>query len=130
MKLDGIEKEVIMINPYRQAKSDIIYPQSLQKESSSNLNNQKNLLQENSDNFGKITMSQEELNRIMDEIKHKFSMLEKYLKIDIDAELKMPISKIIDMRTEEVIRQIPPEWLVDILKRMEELKGVFYYEEA
>ncbi|ACI21307.1 MULTISPECIES: flagellar protein FlaG [Thermodesulfovibrio] len=130
MKLDGIEKEVIMINPYRQAKSDIIYPQSLQKESSSNLNNQKNLLQENSDNFGKITMSQEELNRIMDEIKHKFSMLEKYLKIDIDAELKMPISKIIDMRTEEVIRQIPPEWLVDILKRMEELKGVFYYEEV
>ncbi|GLI53102.1 flagellar protein FlaG [Thermodesulfovibrio yellowstonii] len=130
MKLDGIEKEVIMINPYRQAKLDIIYPQSLQKESSSNLNNQKNLLQENSDNFGKITMSQEELNRIMDEIKHKFSMLEKYLKIDIDAELKMPISKIIDMRTEEVIRQIPPEWLVDILKRMEELKGVFYYEEA
>ncbi|WP_141266058.1 flagellar protein FlaG [Thermodesulfovibrio sp. Kuro-1] len=130
MKLDGIEKEIIMINPYRQAKSDIIYPQSLQKESSSNLNNQKNLLQENSDNFGKITMSQEELNRIMDEIKHKFSMLEKYLKIDIDAELKMPISKIIDMRTEEVIRQIPPEWLVDILKRMEELKGVFYYEEV
>jgi flagellar protein FlaG len=130
MKLDGIEKEVIMINPYRQAKSDIIYPQSLQKESSSNLNNQKNLLQENSDNFGKITMSQEELNRIMDEIKHKFSMLEKYLKIDIDAELKMPISKIIDMRTEEVIRQIPPGWLVDILKRMEELKGVFYYEEV
>lgn len=130
MKLDGIEKEVIMINPYRQAKSDIIYTHSLQKESFNALSNQKSFEQENLDNFGKITMSQEELNRIMDEIKHKFSMLEKYLKIDIDAELKMPISKIIDMRTEEVIRQIPPEWLVDILKRMEELKGVFYYEEV
>lgn len=130
MKLDGIEKEVIIINPYRQAKSDIIYTQSLQKESLNSLSNQKSFEQENLDNSGKITMSQEELNRIMDEIKHKFSMLEKYLKIDIDAELKMPISKIIDMRTEEVIRQIPPEWLVDILKRMEELKGVFYYEEV
>jgi len=29
----------------------------------------------------------------------------------------MPISKIIDMRTEEVIRQIPPEWVVEILKK-------------
>lgn len=130
MKLDGIEKEVILINPYRQAKGDITYAQSLQKKSLNTLINQKSFEQENLDSSGKITMSQEELNRIMDEIKHKFSMLEKYLKIDIDAELKMPISKIIDMRTEEVIRQIPPEWLVDILKRMEELKGVFYYEEV
>jgi len=56
--------------------------------------------------------------------------MERYLKIDIDSELKMPISKIIDMRTEEVIRQIPPEWVVDILRRMNELKGIFYAEEV
>ncbi|ODA44288.1 Flagellin protein FlaG [Thermodesulfovibrio sp. N1] len=75
-------------------------------------------------------MSQEELNRMMEEIRHKFSMLEKYLQIDIDEQLQIPISKIIDMRTEEVIRQIPPDWIVDILRRMEELRGVFYSKEA
>ncbi len=130
MKLDGIEKEIILINPYRQAKSDITYTQSLQKESLNSLSNQKSFEQENLDNSGKITMSQEELNRIMEEIKHKFSMLEKYLQIDIDRELEMPISKIIDMRTEEVIRQIPPEWIVEMLRRMEELRGVFYSKEV
>jgi flagellar protein FlaG len=67
---------------------------------------------------------------MMEEIKHKFSMIEKYLQIDIDQQLRMPISKIIDMRTEEIIRQIPPEWIVDILRRMEELRGVIYSKEA
>jgi len=57
-------------------------------------------------------------------------MIEKYLQIDIDQQLRMPISKIIDMRTEEIIRQIPPEWIVDILRRMEELRGVIYSKEA
>jgi flagellar protein FlaG len=34
------------------------------------------------------------------------------------------------MRTEEIIRQIPPDWIVDILRRMEELRGVIYSKEA
>jgi len=81
-------------------------------------------------NTQKVAVSQEELNKMMEEIEHKFSMIEKYLQIDIDQQLRMPISKIIDMRTEEIIRQIPPEWIVDILRRMEELRGVIYSKEA
>lgn len=78
----------------------------------------------------KPSVSQEELKKLVEELRHKFNFIEKYLKIDIDEELKIPISRIIDMRTEEIIRQIPPEWMVDILRRMEELKGVFYSEEV
>ncbi|MCS7214658.1 MAG: flagellar protein FlaG [Thermodesulfovibrio sp.] len=130
MRLDGIEKEIIIINPFRQIEVDAIYNKSLQNNDLDSLNNQKSLIQKNSNNFQKTAISQEELNRLMDEIRHKFSMLEKYLRIDIDRELKMTISKIIDMRTEEVIRQIPPDWLIEILKRMEELKGVFYNQEV
>lgn len=131
MKLDGIEREVVIVNPYRKKEIVSPYSNSIQKNTLNTLNNQDNsLIQQSSDNIQKIKISQEEFNRIMEEIRHKFSMLEKYLKIDIDEELKMTISKIIDMRTEEVIRQIPPEWLVNILRRMEELKGLFYYEEV
>ncbi|WP_353685724.1 flagellar protein FlaG [Thermodesulfovibrio sp. 3462-1] len=129
MKVDGIERETIIINPYRHTEADntqtIIYA------------NQKDIIKtENDDNLSgtnknqKITVSQQELNKMMEELRHKFSMLEKYLQIDIDQELQMPISKIIDMTTEEVIRQIPPEWIVEILRRMEELKGVFYSREV
>ncbi|MGB9821836.1 flagellar protein FlaG [Thermodesulfovibrio sp.] len=129
MKVDGIERETIIINPYRHTEADntqtIIYA------------NQKDIIKtENDDNLSgtnknqKITVSQQELNKMMEELRHKFSMLEKYLQIDIDQELQMPISKIIDMTTEEVIRQIPPEWIVEILRRMEELKGIFYSREV
>ncbi len=129
MKVDGIERETIIINPYRHTEADntqtIIYA------------NQKDIIKtENENNLSvtnknqKITVSQQELNKMMEELRHKFSMLEKYLQIDIDQELQMPISKIIDMTTEEVIRQIPPEWIVEILRRMEELKGVFYSREV
>ncbi|MEN2986234.1 MAG: flagellar protein FlaG [Thermodesulfovibrionaceae bacterium] len=126
MRVDGIEGETIIINPYRYPKTDISQNKALQ------LGDFKRIqiaFIEQSDTK-KTTISSEHLNRLMEELKHKFSMLEKYLKIQIDEILQIPISKIIDMRTEEVIRQIPPEWIVEILRRMEELKGIFYSKEA
>jgi len=131
MRLDGIEKEAIIINPYRQKEADILNVQkNLSIQTDVNKTKNQNDFNRQIDNNQKLTLSQEELNRMMEEIRHKFSMLEKYLQIDIDQQLQMPISKIIDMRTEEVIRQIPPEWIVEILRRMEELRGVFYSKEV
>jgi flagellar protein FlaG len=131
MRLDGLDREVITINPYRQ--TEIVNLQNTQpiQENIAKISNQnQNDFTEQTKNTQKVTVSQEELNKMMEEIKHKFSMIEKYLQIDIDEQLRIPISKIIDMRTEEIIRQIPPEWIVDILRRMEELRGVFYSKEA
>lgn len=130
MKLDGIEREQIIINPYRKLEVNFTNSQdNIQIQTGVNRKeqlNDSNLIQ----NAQKNTISQEELNKLMEELRHKFSMLEKYLQIDIDQQLKMPISKIIDMRTEEVIRQIPPDWIVEILRRMEELRGVLYSKEV
>jgi len=131
MRLDGLDREVITINPYRQ--TEIVNLQNTQpiQENIAKISNQnQNDFTEQTKNTQKVTVSQEELNKMMEEIKHKFSMIEKYLQIDIDEQLRIPISKIIDMRTEEIIRQIPPDWIVDILRRMEELRGVFYSKEA
>ena len=131
MRLDGLDREVITINPYRQ--TEIVNLQNTQpiQENIAKISNQnQNDFTEQTKNTQKVTVSQEELNKMMEEIKHKFSMIEKYLQIDIDEQLRIPISKIIDMRTEEIIRQIPPEWIVDILRRMEELRGVIYSKEV
>lgn len=129
MRLDGIDKEAIIINPYRKLETiDLQNSQPIKTDT--NRINIQNELTKQQHNTQRVTISQEELNKMMEEIRHKFSMLEKYLQIDIDEQLQMPISKIIDMRTEEVIRQIPPDWIVDILRRMEELKGIFYSKEA
>lgn len=131
MRMDGIEKEIIILNPYRKPEIDLEFSQSFQNNKSVKaMTNQNILNKEIADNTKKVSVSQEELNKMMEELKHKFSMLEKYLQIDIDQQLQIPISKIIDMKTEEVIRQIPPDWIVEILRRMEELRGVFYSREA
>jgi len=131
MRLDGLDKEIITINPYRQTENvNLQNTQPIQENITKISNQSQNDLTEQTKNIQKVTVSQEELNKMMEEIKHKFSMIEKYLQIDIDQQLRMPISKIIDMRTEEIIRQIPPEWIVDILRRMEELRGVFYSREV
>jgi len=131
MRLDGLDREIITINPYRQ--TEVVNLQNTQpiQENIAKISNQnQNDFTEQTKNTQKVTVSQEELNKMMEEIKHKFSMIEKYLQIDIDQQLRIPISKIIDMRTEEIIRQIPPDWIVDILRRMEELRGVIYSKEA
>ena len=131
MRLDGLDKETIIINPYRQTENvNLQNTQPIQENIAKISNQSQNDLTEQTKNIQKVTVFQEELNKMMEEIRHKFSMLEKYLQIDIDQQLRMPISKIIDMRTEEIIRQIPPEWIVDILRRMEELRGVFYSKEV
>jgi len=129
MRLDGIDRETIIINPYRIMET-IDHKNTQPIQTNHEKISLQNDLNKQKQNTEKITISQKELNRMMEEIRHKFSMLEKYLQIDIDEQLQMPISKIIDMRTEEVIRQIPPDWIVDILRRMEELRGVLYSKEA
>ncbi len=131
MRINGLEKEFIIVNPYRKAELDIQLLQVTQKGNISKIIENKDLVKKDlSKDIQKLSVSQEELNKLMEELRHKFNMLEKYLQIDIDRELDMPISKIIDMRTEEIIRQIPPEWMVEILRRMEELRGVFYSKEV
>lgn len=129
MRLEGVDRTVI-INPFKKPHLENKLVESLQLDSSHITYKSKEILTGTENNTQRLTLSQEELNRMMEEIRHKFSLLEKYLQIDIDRELQIPISKIIDMTTEEVIRQIPPEWIIEILRRMEELKGLFYYEEV
>lgn len=65
----------------------------------------------------------------------------KALKIEIDDELKIPVYKIIDLETKEVLRQIPLEELLKLKKALyeflnkmvkdpEKLKGIFFEKEA
>jgi len=66
----------------------------------------------------------EELQRLMEEVRKKFDMLSKYLKIDIDQELEIPVVKIMERDTNRVIRQIPPDYLLELMKRIDQLLGL------
>jgi flagellar protein FlaG len=72
----------------------------------------------------------EELQKLMEDVKRKFDMLSKYLKIDIDRELEMPVVKIMERDTNRVIRQIPPDYLLELMKRIDQLLGLLVEKEA
>ena len=72
----------------------------------------------------------EELQRLMEEVRKKFDMLSKYLKIDIDQELEIPVVKIMEKDTNRVIRQIPPDYLLELMKRIDQLLGLLVEREV
>jgi len=72
----------------------------------------------------------EELQKLIEEVRKKFDMLSKYLKIDIDQELEIPVVKIMEKDTNRVIRQIPPDYLLELMKRIDQLLGLLVEREV
>lgn len=72
----------------------------------------------------------EELKRILQELQNKISYLNKSLKIELDREIKEPIVKIIDTTSNEVIRQIPPDYVINIIKNINKMLGALVNEKA
>ncbi len=66
----------------------------------------------------------QELKRVIEELKKRFDLFNKYLKIEIDEELDIPVIKIVDRETNEVVRQIPPEYLLKIMKNIDQVLGL------
>lgn len=77
---------------------------------------------------GPVRVSNEELQRLIQEIKKKLDYLNRYLRIDIDRDLEIPVVKIFERDTNRLIRQIPPEYLLEIMKRIDQMLGVFLSE--
>lgn len=61
------------------------------------------------------------LDKYTEKINEILNPLNKELKVEIDEELNIPIFKIINKQTNEVIRQIPLEEILRIAKNMEKL---------
>jgi flagellar protein FlaG len=72
----------------------------------------------------------EELQKLIEEVRKKFDMLSKYLKIDIDQDLEIPVVKIMERDTNRVIRQIPPDYLLELMKRIDRLLGLLVEREV
>ncbi len=75
-------------------------------------------------------LSKEDLENLLKNVKKKFDYMNKYLKIEIDRDLHEPVVKIIDKKTNEVVRQIPPEYLLELAKKIDELVGLLFSKEA
>lgn len=70
------------------------------------------------------------LEKIVDKLSQQFRSKNTSLNFSIDEETKSLVVKVIDSESEEVIRQIPPDEILAIRKRIQELLGVIFDKEA
>jgi uncharacterized FlaG/YvyC family protein len=64
------------------------------------------------------SFNEEELKGVVKELNKLLSGLNRALKVEIDKDLKMPVFKLIDLETKEVVRQIPFEEILKFKKAL------------
>ncbi|MFN3134678.1 MAG: flagellar protein FlaG [Candidatus Kryptonium sp.] len=75
-------------------------------------------------NENKASLSIEEIESVIKELNQFIRIFNTKIAFEIDRETKKTILRIVDVETNEVIRQIPPEELLKISRRISELLGL------
>jgi len=70
------------------------------------------------------------LEKIVEELEKKLSLLNTQLQIQVDKDTDILVVKVIDKQTKKVIRQIPPDYLLRIAKYLDEITGLLLREKA
>jgi uncharacterized FlaG/YvyC family protein len=70
------------------------------------------------------------LEKIVDKLSQQFRSKNTSLNFSIDDDTKSLVVKVIDSETEKVIRQIPPEEVLAIRARIQELLGALFDKEG
>ena len=66
----------------------------------------------------------------MERIVHTAKYFNRKIHLEVEEDLNIMIVKVIDSETDEVIRQIPPEELVELSKNTNDLKGLLINKEG
>ncbi|WP_457601061.1 flagellar protein FlaG [Hydrogenivirga sp.] len=74
------------------------------------------------------SLNREELQKLLRDIQRKFDYFNRYLRIDIDDQLEIPVVKILERDTNKLIRQIPPDYLLELMRRIDQMLGVLLSE--
>ncbi|WP_281951140.1 flagellar protein FlaG [Nitrosophilus kaiyonis] len=88
--------------------------------------------QDKADSFKNLDkkVQNEIIQKSIEDLNKKMSMLNSQLKIEIDEDTGIQVVKIIDKETKEVIRQLPPDVILKIAKYIDEVTGLLFNEKA
>ncbi len=75
-------------------------------------------------------LSIEEIENIIKEMNRFVQIFNTKIAFEIDRDTRKTILKIVDVQTNEIIRQIPPEELLEISRRISELLGLIINEKV
>lgn len=74
--------------------------------------------------------SSDEVSQAVEDISQYFQSIERDLFFEVDEDSGRTIITVVDAETEEVVRQIPPKELLNIAKRLDDIKGVLFSAQA
>ena len=72
----------------------------------------------------------EEVEEIVEELNELAQQIERQLQFSVDEDSGRPVIRVIDTETEKVIRSIPPEEILTLRRRLNEVQGVLFKTEA
>lgn len=72
----------------------------------------------------------ENANEILDKLNQVIKMVDKKLEFTVHDATNRPLYKIINMETKEVIKEFPPEEILDLIGKMMEMSGLFVDEKV
>ena len=72
----------------------------------------------------------EEINKAIEHMQNALENISRKIHLEIETEIDMVIVKVLDAESGEVIRQIPPQELIDIYKKIKDVQGVIFDKEV
>jgi flagellar protein FlaG len=102
----------------------------LETQRQQNLPNQTGNEKLQNDAASELLKNPDVIEQAVEDLKKKLSMLNTQLQIQIDKDTEMVVVKVIDRETKQVIRQIPPEYVLKIAKYLDEIAGLLLNEKA
>src|SRR3569833_898898 len=73
---------------------------------------------------------QDDLHNALDKINEKVQQVIREIKFSMDEKSDRVVIKVIDQSTKEIIREIPPEAVIDMAENLDHVKGVLIKEKA
>jgi flagellar protein FlaG len=80
----------------------------------------------NTESVNKTTVSTEDIKGELEKLNKIVKIYSNKINFDIDQKTNQIVVKIVDGKTDKIIRQIPPEEIINLSMRMDELKGMIF----
>ncbi len=78
----------------------------------------------------KQPMDRQELSKVVEEINQFVQSIQRELRFSIDEDSQSTVIKVFDSKTDEVIRQIPAEEILNVMNSLSDMSGVLLREQA
>lgn len=73
---------------------------------------------------------QDDLHNALDKLNERVQQVMREIKFSMDEKSDRVVIKVIDQSTKEIIREIPPEAVIDMAQHLDNFKGVLIKEKA